>query len=120
MQIISHNKIKSRNIYSQTSTIKKNKPNTTSNSCTNPYPVHNFYSNYITFNGFKKITRDDLKDVTIPNLQIINSVNLRGESLSHKRNIAFLPRIKKLGIKRIIDLKTSDYSEKFKHRYWRS
>lgn len=116
MQIISYNKIKSKNIYSQTSVTKKNKPNITSGNYTKSYPMHNFYPNYIKFKGFKKITRDDLKDVTIPNLQVINSINLRGESLSHKRNIAFLPRIKNLGIKRIIDLKTSDHSEKFKQK----
>ncbi|MBE7706123.1 MAG: hypothetical protein E7Z91_02620 [Cyanobacteria bacterium SIG30] len=53
--------------------------------------------------------------LNIPNLHIINGDSVRGESLSHKRNKSYIRCMKDYGIEQIIDLKTSDYSDSFKH-----
>lgn len=70
----------------------------------------NFYGMYHFLN------KEKLKNLGIPNLQFIENNSVRGESLAHKRNIGYLSEIKASGIEQIIDLKTSDYSNKFKNK----
>ena len=60
------------------------------------------------------INFDGLKALEIPNLHFLEYNGVRGESLSFSKNCKFLSHLKENGIDTIIDLKTSDYSPKFK------
>ena len=73
-----------------------------------------FYKNYNNLqignsNYFKKI-----KELNIPNLHQISDKGFRGESLSAERNQKYLKQIKNYGINTIIDLRTADYTEKYR------
>ena len=56
----------------------------------------------------------ELKKLGIPNLQVVDNKGVRGESLSSSKNFKFLSKMKENGIDTIIDLRTADYTEKFK------
>ena len=74
-----------------------------------------FLGNYNSFcitktSGFLP---EKLKSLRIPNLQLIENSNIRGETLSSKKNRRFLPLIYKYGIKNIIDIRDQYTSTNF-------
>lgn len=79
-----------------------------------------FYKKYKNIEIIKpKFTNIDfakIKELGITNLKQIDDKGFRGESLSAERNNKYLPKIKNYGIKTIIDLRTSDYTEKYKQK----
>ncbi len=70
----------------------------------------------VSFCSINKNRKYDNVNIDIPNLHSLDSQGLRGESLSIKKNQRFLPALKNLGIKHIIDLKTSDFSKNFQYK----
>ncbi len=79
-----------------------------------------FYKTYqnigIITPKFNNIDFEKIKQLGITNLKQVENKGFRGESLSADRNNKYLPQIKNYGINTIIDLRTSDYTEKFKHK----
>lgn len=75
------------------------------------------YKNYclpfISFGSQNDIDKDKLKSLNIPNYQYIGNNNVRGESLSSKKNRKFLFPVKKAGIKNIIDLREKYSSQTY-------
>lgn len=76
-----------------------------------------FYSKYKNID-IKNIQLDvdKIKKLGIPNLQLVDNKGFRGESLSADRNYKFLPLIKKYGIDTVVDLRTADYTNKYKEK----
>ncbi len=62
------------------------------------------------------INFSSLKNLRIPNLEIVYNRGVRGETLSASRNTRFLPIIKKYGVDTVIDLRSSDYTKNFKDK----
>lgn len=60
------------------------------------------------------INFENLKRLGIPNLQLTGNHGVRGETLSSSKNYKYLSKLKENGIYTIIDLRTADYTEKFK------
>lgn len=58
----------------------------------------------------------ELQKANIPNLRIVYNKGVRGETLSSIRNEQFIPLVKKCGIDTIIDLRTCDYTDKFRDK----
>ena len=67
-----------------------------------------FFYPLISFYGQQKVG-----DLSITNLQRLPQNSLRGESLSSPKNRVFLPKIKKLGIENVIDLRKQYASDVF-------
>lgn len=72
-----------------------------------------FYKKYNNLD-INNVDFESLKNLKITNFQIVDNKGVRGESLSAKRNYRFLSKIKDYGIERVIDLRTADYTPKFK------
>lgn len=72
-----------------------------------------FYKKYNNLN-INNVDFESLKQLKITNFQIVDNKGVRGESLSAKRNYRFLSKIKEYGINRVIDLRTADYTPKYK------
>ena len=88
---------------------KKDRPEYTDKQC-----VCSYYAYYpVKLHNKPKNNLKNILKLPIQNLHIINGTSVRGESLSHKKNIKYLSAMKNYGIKQIIDLKTADFSGKF-------
>lgn len=72
-----------------------------------------FYKKYNNLD-INNVDFESLKKLKITNFQIVDNKGVRGESLSAKRNYRFLSKIKEYGINRVIDLRTADYTPKYK------
>ena len=94
-------------LYSENKIAKKQSVNN------NSIKYHGYYYPFIAFCGKEEHRNYNNVKVDIPNFHSVNGKGLRGESLSIKRNSKFLPLLHDLGIKHIIDLKTSDFSKNF-------
>lgn len=79
-----------------------------------PDKIHCSEAVYNNFEPKKLINFEALKSLGIPNLQNLNNKGVRGESLSSSKNYKFLSKLKENGIDTVIDLRTADYTEKFK------
>lgn len=69
------------------------------------------------YNNFQQkflVNFEALKSLGIPNLHTVGNKGVRGESLSSSKNYKFLSKLKENGITTVIDLRTADYTEKFK------
>ncbi len=77
--------------------------------------IRQCYYPFIHFCGTNQKQDYDSLKANIPNLHSVNGKGLRGESLSIKRNLKYIPVLKDLGIRHVIDLKTSDFSKNFQH-----
>ncbi len=81
----------------------------------NPYvcSLRNYYLPLIYSVDEKNIDKDKLQALGIPNFRYIGNNNVRGESLSSKKNRKFLIPVKKSGIKNIIDLRDKYSSQSY-------
>ncbi|MBR0193472.1 MAG: hypothetical protein IJQ31_15550 [Thermoguttaceae bacterium] len=61
----------------------------------------------------EEINFEELFKLGIPNLRKVSENGVRGESLSQKSNKKFLEKMTSLGITTILDLRTSDHSDRF-------
>lgn len=78
-----------------------------------------FFKNNPVFRHYevnKYINYLALRQAGIPNLQLVYNKGVRGKTLSSSHNTKFIPIVKDCGIDTIIDLRTADYTPKFKNK----
>lgn len=88
--------------------------NLTKNLSWNLPKISSSYCPNISFKSSKKPISKEILNLNIPNLRFINDNCVRGESLSSKRNKHKLEVLKNFGLEQVIDLRTSDHSDKFR------
>ena len=136
MYINSINYLNSHKTYSKVPINYINKTYIYNHKKENPYITNISRTNIINFHGIsgsnieslqtnlcfrnyelnKYINYLSLRKAGIPNLQRVYNRGVRGMTLSSSHNTKYIPIIKDCGIDTIIDLRTADYTPRFKDK----